>query len=127
MRDISVLLVEDNQDDEELALWALRKVGLTRVSCARDGHEALTMLLGDPERGVPELCFPELVLLDLRLPRIDGIDVLKRLRSDDRTKRIKVIALTSSEDPSDQKICCDLGVLAFLSKPLNEKLLALYL
>ncbi len=127
MQDISILLVEDNRDDEELALWALRKGGLTNVACARDGLEAVTMLQGDPEHGVRESCFPDLVLLDLRLPRIDGIDVLKRLRIDERTKRLKIIVLTSSEDPNDQRICSDLGVLAVLSKPLDEKVLARYL
>ncbi len=119
LSDISVMLVEDNCDDEELARWALKKLGITRVVVVRDGCEALGMLLG-PGR-LPLL--PDLVLLDLRLPRIDGITVLTRLRADERTRLLRVVILTSSEDPRDRETCRNLGVLAFLSKPLKGKVL----
>lgn len=123
LQQMTVLLVEDNCDDEELALWALRKVGITRVTVVRDGAEALNALLLDTATSP----LPELVLLDLRLPKIDGIDVLKQLRTAERTKNLRVITLSSSEDPRDTSACRELGVVAFLSKPLNEKILLSYL
>ena len=118
----SVFLVEDNADDEELACWALKKVGITRVTVARDGAEAIDKLINSNPTSLPDL-----VLLDLRLPKIDGIDVLKQLRAAEPTRHLKVIALTSSEDPQDKEACRQLGVAAFFSKPLNEKTLLSYL
>lgn len=118
--DISVLLVEDNKDDEWLALRVLRKLGLGRVAVARDGLSALSMLLGNRETGEEASCAPNLILLDLRLPKIDGLDLLKRLRNDSLTSGIEVVALTSSDDPHDMQVCKELGVLAFLSKPLDQ-------
>lgn len=124
MTDLHVLLVEDNRDDEELALWSLGKAGLTHVTVAHDGLEALTLLLGSSPSAGEEPLLPDILLLDLRLPKIDGLEVLKQLRGNERTKMLKVFALTSSEDPQDKKICSDLGVIAFFSKPLEgEKLL----
>jgi CheY-like chemotaxis protein len=117
--DFTVLLVEDNQDDEELAKWALSKAGFHHVTVVRDGAEAVNVLLG----GAADRSLPDLVLLDLRLPKIDGIDVLYQMRAHEETKKMKVIALSSSEDPRDKAICRELGVLAFLTKPLNEKIL----
>ncbi|HZV82671.1 MAG TPA: response regulator [Geobacteraceae bacterium] len=121
--EMTVLLVEDNQDDVKLARWALQKMGITRVVVARDGCEALAMLL-DPEL-LPSL--PDFILLDLRLPKLDGIAVLQQLRADERTRQLRVIILTSSEDPRDQEACRDLGAVAFLSKPLKGKVLLDYL
>ena len=115
MLDLTVLLVEDNRDDEELALWSLKKVGITRVTVAHDGLEALTRLLGE------ENPLPEVLLLDLRLPKIDGLEVLRQLRDNERTRGLRVFALTSSEDPQDKKVCSELGVIAFFSKPLDGK------
>lgn len=124
MTDLHVLLVEDNRDDEELALWSLGKAGLTHVTVAHDGLEALTLLFGSSPSAGEEPLLPDILLLDLRLPKIDGLEVLKQLRGNERTKMLKVFALTSSEDPQDKKICTDLGVSAFFSKPLQgEKLL----
>ena len=124
MIDLNVLLVEDNSDDEELALWSLRKAGFSRVTVAHDGLEALTLLFGSSPSAGQETSLPDILLLDLRLPKIDGLEVLKQLRSNERTKTLKVFALSSSEDPQDKKICTDLGVIAFFSKPLEgEKLL----
>ncbi len=127
MTDLHVLLVEDNRDDEELALWSLGKAGLTHVTVARDGLEALTLLLGSSPFAGGEPLLPDILLLDLRLPKIDGLEVLKQLRGNDRTKMLKVFALTSSEDPQDKKICSDLGVIAFFSKPLEGEQLLSYL
>ncbi|TWJ18254.1 response regulator [Geobacter argillaceus] len=127
MTDLYVLLVEDNRDDEELALWSLGKAGLTHVTVAHDGLEALTLLFGSPPSAGQEPFLPDILLLDLRLPKIDGLEVLKQLRSNERTKMLKVFALSSSEDPQDKKICSDLGVIAFLSKPLEREKLLPYL
>ncbi len=116
----SVMLIEDNDDDLELTIWVLKKIGLEFISIARDGQEAITMLHGDEESGGAASCRPDIIILDLRLPKVDGIDVLRRIRSDERTKDIRVFALTSSEDPHDRELCNELGVPAFFSKPLNE-------
>jgi len=125
MQDAEILLVEDNSNCEELALRALRKAGYSKVAVARDGAEALGMLLGEVNGG--EHHEPNFVLLDMKLPKIDGVGVLQRLRSDERTKRLKVFALSSSEDPKDLEECKNLGVLAILSKPLNPEILKKWL
>lgn len=126
MQDAEILLVEDNSNCEELALRALRKAGYSKVAVARDGAEALGMLLGEEVNG-GEHHEPNFVLLDMKLPKIDGVGVLQRLRSDERTKRLKVFALSSSEDPKDLEECKNLGVLAVLSKPLNPEMLKKWL
>ena len=116
-----ILLVEDNRDCEELALRALRKAGFNDVDVARDGAEALSKLLDAPQ--ATNRCAPRFVLLDLKLPKIDGVDVLKRLRSDERTSGLKVFALSSSEDPREIDSCLSLGVVAVLAKPLDTNTL----
>lgn len=123
LEDTTVLLVEDNCDDEELTRRALQKVGITRMPVARDGREAINMLLG-PDQLTP---LPDLILLDLRLPKLDGLAVLEQLRADERTRHLRVIVLTSSEDPRDKNVCSALAVIAFLAKPLSEKILRSYL
>ncbi len=117
MKTFNIMLVEDNSDDEELTLRALRRAGFTNITVARDGAEALDILLGDGRSGGGNNSLPDLLLLDLRLPKLDGIDVLRRLRYDERTKGIKVIALSSYEDPYDRMNCRELGVLDFWPKP----------
>jgi CheY-like chemotaxis protein len=114
-----VLLVEDNEDDAELTQWALGQVGLRDVQVAWDGAEALATLKAGPA--------PDLVLLDLRLPLVDGLEVLARLRSDPDLKGLTVIVLSSSESPLDRAACQALGVTAYLSKPLDGKVLLTYL
>jgi two-component system response regulator len=95
---VNVLLVEDNPDDEELTLDALREHGVaSTVHVARDGQEALDYLLG-ADAANP---LPALVLLDLKLPKIDGLEVLRRIREDDRTKLVPVAILTSSDEEND--------------------------
>jgi CheY-like chemotaxis protein len=123
LSDISVLLIEDNCDDEWFAKWTLKKIGLNNVTTARDGYEALLKLHGDSLRNIRESCSPDIILLDLRLPKIDGLEVLRRIRNDDRTKNSTIIILTSSEDPHDKDICSKLGVTAFFPKPLTEEAL----
>ena len=123
MRKLYVLLIEDNRDDEEIALWVLSKAGFTDVTVARDGAEALEILLGNAQGGTAGWR-PDIVFLDLKLPKIDGKELLMKLRGDVRTKDLNIVALTSSEDPEDKKICQELGVLAFMSKPLLTKNIA---
>ena len=124
MDNLTVLLVEDNCDDEELAMWVLRKHGHLDVVVARDGLEALQMLLGDEQTGRGPTCRADIVFLDLRLPKIDGLEVLRRIRGDERTAATRVVVLTSSEDPHDRQVCTEFGALAFISKPLTDQELA---
>lgn len=113
-----VLLVEDNPDDAELALRAFRKHELAgQIVVARDGLEALELLLGG-EAGATGWK-PDVVLLDLKVPKLDGIEVLRRIRADPRTARLPVVALTSSDEPRDIDACYALGVNSFVRKPVD--------
>lgn len=113
MRNLSLLLVEDNMDDEWLALRALKKLGLEQVTVVRDGYAAVSLLT----RG--NAVQPDLVLLDMKLPLMDGIEVLSRIRKEAQTSSLKVVLLTSSEDPYALETCRNFGVLACLQKPLT--------
>nr|WP_246559396.1 response regulator [Geoanaerobacter pelophilus] len=114
------MLVEDNSDDEFLALRTLKKMGFSNVLVARDGREAISMLMGEePAGSSAQIEPPEFLLLDLRLPKLDGLEVLRKLRSNGSTKDVPVYVLTSSEDPHDKEVCKQLGVVAFLPKPLT--------
>jgi len=127
MSNPDILLVEDNRNCEELALRALRKAGYSNVTVARDGVEAIGILLGEGRGRLETEGQQPLVLLDMKLPKIDGVGVLQRIRSDERTKRLRVFALSSSEDPRDIEECLNLGVLAVLPKPLNAEALKRWL
>src|SRR5882672_10193335 len=100
MMEKMILLVEDNPDDEELTLRALRKANIANeVFVARDGQEAVDFLFGTSAlAGRKEATAPAVVLLDLKLPKLNGIDVLQRIRADPRTKLIPVVVLTSSSE-----------------------------
>ncbi len=115
-----ILLVEDNPDDEFLALRALRRQGMDNVVVARDGEEALAYLFGtgSPGNGGAPL-EPAFILLDLKLPKINGIEVLRVLRNDERTGRIPVIVISSSREECDLSRCHELGVLSYLTKPVD--------
>ena len=117
--DRPILLVEDNADDEELTLRALARshVG-NRVVVARDGAEALAFLLGTPEAPVLG-ALPALVLLDLKLPKIDGLEVLQRLRAAPRTRRLPVVILTSSGEERDLIEAYDRGANSYVRKPVD--------
>jgi CheY-like chemotaxis protein len=117
-REPAILLVEDNGDDEFLALRALARGGFARVSVVADGCEAWEALSGAGRYPAP--AHPDLVLLDLRLPKIDGIELLRRMRGDARTRDLAVFVLSSSEDTNDRSACDALGVLGCLTKPLDE-------
>jgi CheY-like chemotaxis protein len=116
MNSICVLLVEDNPDDEYIALWVLKKAGIDRVSVARDGREAIDFIYGVD--GAPGNV-PDLVILDLQLPKIGGVELLRRFRADSRTSQLPVLVLTSSEDLGDKDMCWKLGIIDFISKPLQ--------
>lgn len=116
-----VLLVEDNPDDEALTLRALKKNNiLNEVVVARDGAEALDLLLGaNGKSGHLRLDQLAVVLLDLKLPKIGGLEVLKRLRADPRTKRLPVVVLTSSKEERDLVGAYDSGANSYVQKPVE--------
>ena len=112
-----VLVVEDNPDDVELTLRALKRMHLTNpVHVARDGVEALEILLGDGTSRPP---LPRVVLLDLKLPRVGGLEVLARLREEERTRTLPVVVLTSSREEPDVKKAYALGVNSYVVKPVE--------
>ena len=117
----SILLVEDNADDEMLILRALRKVNLAnQVDVARDGQQALDYLFREGEfAGRPGADLPAVVLLDIKLPRVSGLDVLKKLRADPRTRLLPVAILTSSDEERDRLQSYQNGANSFVRKPLD--------
>lgn len=121
MAEKAILLVEDNPDDEALTLRALRKNNIgNRVVVAHDGVEALDYLFGTGAysgRDVSDL--PQVVLLDLKLPRIDGLEVLKRVRADERTQVLPVVVLTSSREEQDVINGYRFGCNSYVRKPVN--------
>jgi CheY-like chemotaxis protein len=116
-----VMLVEDNPDDEALTLRALKKNNiLNEVVVARDGAEALALLLGaNGKSGQVQLDQLAVVLLDLKLPKVNGLEVLKRLRADPRTKLLPVVVLTSSKEESDLASAYNSGANSYVQKPVE--------
>jgi len=116
-----ILLVEDNPDDEELTLIAFRKSHIANeVVVARDGAEALDYLFGTGVHATRDMnIMPTVVLLDLKLPKVDGLEVLKRLRENDRTRRIPVVVLTSSKEQQDIVESYNLGANSYIRKPVD--------
>jgi two-component system, response regulator len=117
----SILLVEDNADDEALTLRALKKNNITNeVVVARDGAEALDYLFGTGGyKGRDTSILPQVVLLDLKLPKIDGLEVLERIRGDKRTKLLPIVILTSSNEEQDMLRGYDLGANSYVRKPVD--------
>jgi CheY-like chemotaxis protein len=116
-----ILLVEDSDDDVQLTLRAFRKSDLvSTVTVVRDGVEAFEYLLATGEYASrnPDV-LPDLVLLDIKLPRVDGVQVLERLRSHPRTKLIPIVILTSSAEPKDLLTCYTLGANSYVRKPID--------
>ena len=116
-----LLLVEDNPDDEALAVRALKQNHvLNQVIVVRDGAEALDYLYGMGKyEGRDVAKQPEVVLLDLKLPKVDGLEVLKRIRSDERTKYLPVVILTSSNEDKDLVESYKLGANSYIRKPVD--------
>jgi CheY-like chemotaxis protein len=121
MKAKDILLVEDNSDDVELTVMALKEAKITNpVVVARNGVEALDYLFGTGiHAGRASADQPVVVLLDIKLPLLDGIDVLKRMREDERTRRTPVVMLTSSTEQADMVRTYDLGVNSYVRKPVE--------
>jgi two-component system response regulator len=116
-----ILLIEDNLEDLELTQRALRKANLTnQIHIARDGTEALEFLFCEGTHATRKIeDGPKLILLDLKLPKLDGLQVLKRIKGDPRTRTIPVVVLTSSKEQSDVVESYHLGVNSYIVKPVN--------
>jgi two-component system response regulator len=116
-----ILLVEDNPDDEALTLRALKKNNIANeVVVARDGVEALDYLFGTGAHAGRDMnVMPQVILLDLKLPKIDGFEVLRRLRADERTKLLPVVILTTSNEEKDRLNGYGLGANSFVRKPVE--------
>lgn len=115
-----ILLVEDNPDDVELTMLAFKKNNFANeIKVVEDGQEALDFLFSDHPDGIEENGFPELILLDLKLPKINGHEVLKEIKSSDKTKRIPVVILTSSQEQEDIIKGYDLGANSYVRKPVD--------
>jgi CheY-like chemotaxis protein len=118
---VEILLVEDNPDDLQLAVRALQKAKLANnIQVARDGEEALQFIFCEgPHAGRNIQNAPKVVLLDLKLPKVDGLEVLQRIKTDPRTKSIPVTVLTSSKEQCDVVESYKLGVNSYIVKPVN--------
>ncbi len=114
----TILLVEDNADDEQLTLWAMRLSDVPNIiRVARDGAEAIEFLFGPAGVASPKL--PDLVLLDLKLPKVSGLEVLERIRSEDRTRMMPIVILTSSDEERDIVESYSLGANSYVRKPVD--------
>lgn len=120
MTDKMILLVEDNPDDEELTLRALRKSKLTNeIAVTRDGSEALEFLFCEGQYADRDpSVIPAVVLLDLKLPKLSGLEVLQRIRADERTKLVPVVILTSSSEDEDMINSYAFGANSYVRKPV---------
>ena len=119
--EIEILLIEDNLSDAEMTIRVLRKSNIAnKIVHLEDGFEALEFIFGTGEyanRNISNL--PKVILLDLKMPRMDGIEVLLKIKGDERTKKVPVVVLTSSKEDPDIKTCYDLGVNAYVVKPVE--------
>jgi CheY-like chemotaxis protein len=119
--EVEILLVEDNPDDLDMTLHALRKMKLANhIQLARDGVEALDFIFcrgPHAARSIEDM--PRVILLDLKLPRLDGLEVLRRLKADPRTQGIPVVMLTSSKEQSDVDQSYKLGANSYIVKPVD--------
>jgi len=121
MKEKIILLVEDNPDDEELTIRSLRKANITnQIRVAQDGQEALEFLFCEGKyKDRDPAKMPTVVLLDLKLPKLNGIDVLKQMRSDPRTLLIPVVVLTSSSEDEDMLNSYESGANSYVRKPVD--------
>jgi two-component system response regulator len=117
---VEILLVEDNPDDVELALYALKKRKVSNpIRVARDGAEALAAVFGVNPATHPPPRRPNVVLLDLKLPKVDGLDVLRQLRADPRTRTLPVVVMTTCDEDRDRIESYKLGVTSYIDKPID--------
>lgn len=118
---VEILLIEDSPEDLELTIRSLRKANFgNHIAIARDGEEALDFVFcrgSHAGRSIEDT--PRLIMLDLKLPKIDGLEVLRRIKGDERTRTIPVVVLTSSKEHSDLIRSYDLGVNSYIVKPVN--------
>lgn len=119
--EIDILLVEDNSSDAEMTIDALKKSGLAnKLLHVKDGAAALDFIFAEGEySGRNTEHKPKVILLDLKMPKVNGIEVLQRIRADESTKSIPIVMLTSSKEDPDIKTCYDLGVNSYVVKPLE--------
>jgi CheY-like chemotaxis protein len=117
----TILLVEDNPDDAELTLMALTRVtGINNIIVAHDSVEVLQYLQAEPPSGSPDL-LPTVIFLDLKMPKINGIEVLQRLRANDRTRYLPVVMLTSSDEQQDILGAYLSGANSYIRKPVDSR------
>jgi len=122
---IEILLVEDNPLDAELTMTALKSAKLANhITWVKDGQQALDYIFREGEFAQRDDVPPRLVLLDLKMPKVGGIEVLKAMKSNERTRRIPVVVMTSSDEESDVAKTYDLGVNSYVVKPLDFNALA---
>ncbi len=119
--DVDILLVEDNMDDAELTLRALRKNNvINKLLHVKDGAEALDFIFGNGKFTDKDLSIqPKVILLDLNMPKVNGIEFLKKIKSVEETKGIPVVVLTSSKEDPDVKTCYQLGANSYIVKPVG--------
>ncbi|MDP2089332.1 MAG: response regulator [Flavobacteriaceae bacterium] len=119
--EIEILLIEDNMNDAELTIRALRKNNLAnKLAHLKDGAEAIDFIFAEGNysgRKVENV--PKVILLDLKMPKVNGIEVLKKIKSDERTKKIPIVVLTSSKEDPDIQECYRLGVNSYVVKPVQ--------
>lgn len=118
---VEILLVEDNMDDAEMTIRALRKKNLANsLIHLSDGEEALDFLFGRGKFAERNINFkPKLILLDLKMPKVDGMEVLEKVKSNSATKKIPVVILTSSKEDPDLQKCYELGANSYIVKPVE--------
>ena len=118
--EVDILLVEDSPNDAELAIRALKKRGFAnKMLWVKDGEQAINYLFRRGEYSQHDEASPKLVLLDLKMPRVDGMEVLRVMKEDQRTRRIPVVMLTSSQEERDVAQSYDLGVNSYVVKPMD--------
>ena len=122
-KNVEVLLVEDNPSDADLAMRAFKKYNLAnKLVWVKDGEEALNFIFGDTSNKDAELRnIPRVILLDLKLPKVDGLEVLKSIRADERSRMIPIVMLTSSKQETDVVESYKLGVNSYIVKPVDFK------